>query len=452
MKRGRGRGRSDDRPSSLIPAALGTFGTNALTAVLSLVQVLIVARTLGPAGRGDVVFLITIATITGEIASLGIQEANANLAGSKPELRRSLATNSVIAAFILGLLAAFVIAILVGAFPSVGGGVRRLLLWVTLATLPIFVLKWYLSYLLQADYMFASYNLGWLAGPLTTVVANGLFALLGILTVESAVITWLIGQFLGLMVFVVAVVRRYGFGRPNLALGRTTLIFGIKTTFGRFMSVGNGRADQWFIGAMVGAHKLGIYSIAVAWAESLNYIPGVVTVLQRPDLVRASEQEAAHRAAQVFRRAAMLSVAVAVFLIIAAPFLCVTVFGPKFAGSVIQLRVLALSAIGLALLDLLSNALIAQRRPLLASCGDGAALIVTVVLCIALIPSLAGLGAAIATSVAYTVGGLVMAVIFIRTLHGEPAEFVPRRDDVAWYVRKARWGLGLAAAGQVNRA
>jgi O-antigen/teichoic acid export membrane protein len=435
---------SGARPDSLIASALGTFGTNVATAVLSLTQVLIVARTLGPSGRGTVAFLITITTLTGVIASLGIQEANANLAASHPRLRPSLATNSVIASLVLGIGAALVILGLVGVFPAVGGHVSSVLLDITLATMPMFVLKWYLGFMLQADYLFRLYNLGWLTGPLTTVITNGLFAALGILTVESAVITWLVGQALGLMVFVVAVLRRYGFGRPDLRLGRASLSFGLKTHFGRFMSLGNARADQWFIGAMLGSRQLGIYSIAVAWAETLFYIPGVVVLLQRPDLVRAEPSEAAARAAQVFRRAALISVAAGAALALAAPFLCTTVFGSRFSGSVDQLRVLAISAIGVAMLSLLSNAVIAQRRPLLASCGDGFALVVTLALDIALIPHLAGLGAAIATSVAYTVGGVGMAWIFLRALDGRVLDLVPRWDDFAWYTRKARSGLALA--------
>jgi O-antigen/teichoic acid export membrane protein/O-antigen ligase len=431
------------RPDSLIRAAVGSFGTNVLTAGLSLVQVLIVARVLGPSGRGQVAFLIAVATLTGQLASLGMQEANVNLAGAQPALRRSLATNSLIASLLLGTAGALVVAGLVHVFPAVGGHVPRPLLWITLATLPMFVAKWHLSFLLQADYHFAIYNLCWIAGPLTTVLINAAFAVLGILTVESAIITWLAGQAFGLLILGGGVLRYYGFGRPDRRLAQSCLSFGLKTHVGRFMSLGNARADQWFVGSMVGSHALGIYSVAVAWAETLFYVPGVVVLLQRPDLVRATPTQAAHRAAQIFRRAVVLSVVASVGLIVLAPFLCATMFGPKFAGSTDQLRVLALSGVGIAMVSLLSNAVIAQRRPLHASLGDGAALVVTLALDILLIPHLAGLGASIATALAYTVGGVVMATVFLRTLRGRPSDLVPRVTDVMWYVRKARAGLGL---------
>ena len=54
------------------------------------------------------------------------------------------------------------------------------------------------------------------------------------------------------------------------------------------MGVGNYRADQWIVGSIAGARELGLYSVAVAWAELLFYLPGVISLLQRPDLVRAT--------------------------------------------------------------------------------------------------------------------------------------------------------------------
>ena len=81
------------------------------TAVLSFVNLLIVARTLGPSGRGQLVFLMTVAYLTAQLASLGVQQANATLAGRYPEQRRALATNSVLFAAALGSLAAGVLAL-----------------------------------------------------------------------------------------------------------------------------------------------------------------------------------------------------------------------------------------------------------------------------------------------------------------------------------------------------
>src|SRR6266700_566456 len=124
----------------------------------------------------------------------GVEEANANLAASEPHLRRALATNSVALALLLGTLATGVVAALIELFPAVAGPSSSGLRWLTLGLLPVLILNLYMRWLVRADYAFAVTNIAWLVGPLGNVAVNGLFALLGVLTVGTAVGTWLAGQ------------------------------------------------------------------------------------------------------------------------------------------------------------------------------------------------------------------------------------------------------------------
>ncbi len=422
----------------MLSNALLTYGTNIATSVLSLANVLIVARVLGPQARGQVAFLITVATITGWVAGFSVQEANANLAGSEPRLRSRLATNSILLALGCGILAAFVVEVLVAIFPSVGGPVSRTLLAASLATVPVVVAKTFFQYLLQAEYAFGVTNLAWLSGPLLTATANAILAIGGWITVTTAFVAWICGQWLGILIMVVAAGRRSGFGRADLGLAKRALGFGLKTHPGRLMGVTNYRADQWLVGAISGSRELGLYSVAVAWAELLFYLPGVLTLVQRPDLVRADPEEAGRRASRVFRIAVLLSSLAAIGLIVLAPFLCTVVFGQAFAGSTNQLRVLALGAAGVAAIDLFPNALTAQRLPIRGAGGIAVAFVVMLSLDIALIPSLAGMGAAIATTVAYLAGGGVAALIFVRSLHAKPSDLVPRFAEVPLIWAKLR--------------
>jgi Na+-driven multidrug efflux pump len=55
-----------------------------------------------------------------------------------------------------------------------------------------------------------------------------------------------------------------------------------------------------------------------------------------------------------------------------------------------------------------------------------------------LIPPLGGIGAALASMLAYTAAGLVVTVIFLRTLGGRVGDLAPRASDVAWMVEKVR--------------
>jgi O-antigen/teichoic acid export membrane protein len=417
-------------------AAAGTYAANAGVALLSLVNVLVIARSLGPVGRGEVAFLIAVSMLCGHLVSLSLQEANANLAASEPRLRPGLATNSVLFALVLGAFAAVAVAIGVHFFPALGGPVPHTLLLFALATIPISILKQYLMMLVQADYAFGIANAAWIAGPLTTAIANGVLAMLGVLTVETAFLTWTAGQLFGVSLMCVWIAGHAGFGAPDAALGRQAASFGAKAHVGRLMEVGNYRGDQWMLGAMVGPRELGLYSIAVAWAELLFYLPGVLVLVQRPDLVRATPAEAVRRTLRVCRVGFLLSGAAAAVMLVIAPFLCVGVFGESFRGSVNDLRVLALGAFGIVAFELLRNALTAQRKPMLGSAAVGVAFVLTVALDLLLIPRYGGIGAATATTVAYTVGGIAAGLIFARAMHARLGDLTPRLDDLQWLRQK----------------
>src|SRR3954451_13768924 len=128
-----------------------TYGANMGVAFVSLANVLVVARALGPEGRGTVTFLTTIAMMTSQLGSLGIEEASANLAGKRPHLRGVVAGNALVLAVVLGTLAAGVVALLMGLFPAVGGGTDPLLRWFALATIPVLILQFYLQFIVRAD-------------------------------------------------------------------------------------------------------------------------------------------------------------------------------------------------------------------------------------------------------------------------------------------------------------
>lgn len=430
----------DRRPASLVRAAVSTFGTNAAAVGCALLNVLVIARALGPSGRGEVAFIIVVYVLVVGLASCGIEEANANIGATRGERRGTLLTNSIIAATGLGAVAALLVAALMVAVPGARGGAHLSLLLVVLATLPIGLLQEYLKFLLQSDYRFGSTNAAWVSSPAASLVVNGAFAVAGALTVTTVIVVYVATNALAMLILLIAAARHFGFARPDPGLARETISFGLKVHVSKLMGLGIYRADQWLIGIIAGPYELGLYSIAASLMEVLFYIAGVIVLVQRPRLVRATAADAAEFAARIFRRAVLLSSAAALALFVSAPLLIVTLFGERFRGSVDDLRWLTFAALGVLAVDLFTNAIIAQRRPLLASAGVAVALALTIVLDLLLVPAYGGEGAAIAKSVAYTAGGAVLGATFLRMFHGSPRSLVPRSDDVAWY-----WRTALAA-------
>jgi len=419
------------RQRSFRHAALTTYATSLVMASLSLVNVFITSRVLGPSGRGELVFLTTIAMLTSTLASLGVEEATANIAGIEPGRRRALGGNTVLLSFVFGIAAIGVLAALMAVFPGVAGDSDRLLLWLTLGSIPMLILLFYLQFLVRADYGFAATNAAMLVGPVLNLTVNGLLAALGLITVETAIITWIAAQALATLLLVwYTRTRLAGFGKPDLSLAAESIGFGVQAHTGRVMKAGNYRLDQWLLGAIAGPRELGLYSVAVAWSEALFYLPEALAMVLRPDAVRATPRDAARQTAVVFRMAILATVPIGLVMVVAAPFLCVTLLGDEFHSSVTQLRVLVPGALGMVALKLLANVLTAQRKPMLANAAIAVAFAATIALDLLLIPNHGGLGAAVASTIAYLAGGLAVVWIFVRTLDIRLADLVPRISDI----------------------
>ncbi len=430
------------RSRSFARSAAFTFGTNVTVAALSLFNVLIISRALGPGGRGDVAFLITISLVTASISSLGIHQASANLAGTSPELRPSLATNALLYAMVNGIIAIGVIVVLIALIPSVGGSQSDWLLALALASIPIMIMRNYLGFFVVADYGFAASNASWVTGPIVNVVLNGAMFAAGSLTVASSVCVWVAGQTLGVVILLIYVhARLAGYGRPNIGLAWSSLRFGLKAHIGNVMLMGNYRMDQWLTGSISGSVELGLYSVAVAWAEGLFFLPTSLASVQRPDVVRASKRDAADVAAAVFRAAIVLTIPLAVALYLLAPFLCDTIFGEEFSEASSSLRLLIPGGFGVVALKLLGSALTAQGRPVHESTAIGVSFVATLTLDILLIPRFGGNGAAFASSFAYLLGGAVACVIFVRATDGRLRDLIPRGADIRGLWRGFRAAL-----------
>ncbi len=423
----------------MLSAAAATYGSEVLTATLSLGNALIVARALGATGRGDVAFLTAVAYLASNLATIGVEDAIGNIAGRSPGKRRALTGNAVVLSLVFGFIAIGAFSLLIYLVPSAGAGSPTLLLALAAGSIPMLILQVYLRFFVQGVYHFGAANVALLLPAVVNVVANGTFAAFGALTVATALIVWISGQALATLLLGLYILRRLsGFGRPNAKLARESIAFGAKSHPGQIMMEGNYRMDAWILGAMAGTHELGLYSIAVVWAEACFFLPTALAAVQRPDLVRSERREAGRLAAAVFRIAVAATAGLVVVMIIAAPFLTIVIFGDDFAGAIDDLRVLALGAFGVIAMKQLAGALTAQGFPIRSSVAIAIGFVVALVLDVVLIPMYGGLGAAIASTIAYTTGGIAAAVIFSRTLKTPMTKLIPRPRDIIDFADRIR--------------
>lgn len=406
------------------------FVTQTGASVLALCNAVVMFRVLGAGGRGELAFLTVMANLTTSISLFGIDVAHGNILGQAPERAKHVATNAWVLSALLSITAGTLLVAAFLAIPGIQPNTTWPLIIAALLSVPCMVVALNLRSMAFTEYHFTLANTATAIVPVINLSGNVAFALAGQLSVTVALFTWITGQVMSLVVLAVWVSREIGYARPNLSLMNQAFRFGAKNHLTSTMQLANFRLDQWFVGLIAGNAQLGIYANAVAFAETLFYLPQAVANAQRPDLIRATERDAARQGATGARLAIVVTAIGAVALVVLAPWLMDFFFGKEGAAGAGMLQMLAPGAIGIVLTKVLSITLVSQNRPLATAMPIGVGLVTTIALDLLLIPAHGGFGAAVASTAAYMVAGVLMAAIFLRKFGLPASSLIPRGDDL----------------------
>lgn len=418
------------------PAALDSLASLAASAagfLLSIPASILIARALGPTGKGVVTLTQTIVA-QGIIFSLGVEVALIHAAGRSKSDLRQLAGASLGIASVLGPLGATAgVALLVFGFDDVSDGTVRFWMLMSMTAIPLLLLGGYLQSLLIAT------------GRL--VETAGLSALRSFLTLMAAVVAfaanWGVSGFLALNLAGVAVVAALTVGvsfhagvlPPAGSRGKPIkkhlVTYGLKSHLGTVLHGLNNRLDVFVIGALLAPSALGLYSVAVTAAETLLLVPTFVGTLILQRAAADSPQQATRFTSLATRMtSAVLMVAAVVLALLARP-LIRTMFGPQFIPAVTPLLLLLPGVWALGLWRNLTNDLMGRGFPVYRTTSAGSAAVVTLALDLVLVPRLGIEGAAVASSVAYATAFLVALIPYLH-ITGESwfKVVLPQRSDL----------------------
>jgi O-antigen/teichoic acid export membrane protein len=394
--------------------------------------VLMLARALGPTGRGTIAFITVSALVLARVAGLGVGEATAVLAAKRADRRGPLLANLVLFMLGSGLIAAVLAcAVLLSAEGERPAGIGSTeLLILGAATLVSALVEAGAAFLLGCG------RLRRLA--LITATASWIYPLLlgaiwiaGGLTVARAALAWVVGESVRATLLLRSSVRGVGVARPSLRLLRGSMSFGIRAWVGTLSRFLNFRIDQILMGFLASEAALGIYAVAVNASEALLYLPAATATALLPVAARAGAGERGDQTVRAFRSAAIVTAGAMVLAAALGPLLLPLLFGDAFSPSVEPFLLLLPGAIGFTAIAVFSSGLMASSSPGRSSLGPVVSLVVGVALDLVLIPRFGANGAAGAASCAFLAGGLVALAAYRRHhLFGWRDLVRPRRGDL----------------------
>jgi O-antigen/teichoic acid export membrane protein len=416
-----------------IRSASWLLSSQVLTRVLSFPISIILARTIGAAGKGELTMVQLIATMSAAILNLGMPTAMSYLA-AKGDANERDGIKVGLAVSVAGGALVLAAAVLLG--PEVSRSLFKttsttLVLLGAIAVIPVLLSQILSSMLIGLGRARAAslLNVGVLVFELLAFVA--LWLLHG-LTPTAAVLVWAVGV-IGSAAVAIRISLATHTGNPAHGLAKTfngafKYAAAVWAT-GLFVLLAN-RQDVLLVGYFMDARAVGVYSVAVTFAELAWFIPSSVSGILMPKI--ASEPEgAAALATRVTRILWLVTVATAAAALLVAWPAIPALFGSAFRGAIIPLALILPGIVATAIAGPATAYLTGTGHPFDATKAIGVNFAVNVGANVLLIPRIGIAGAALASTISYSVSCALTLWYFTRRTGAKLSHLlVPRREDI----------------------
>jgi len=392
-------------------AKLASTGAAALAA-------LVVANALGAKGAGTFALVRVIPSVIAAVLGAGVTIANPYLVSSGRYSAQAVTETTVALGLLtgaLGWLGWFLCGTLLHtSFYS--ELTRDAALLVGLA-IPLSILRDYLNSVQQGLQTFKEANLVLFVDDFVS-----LLLVVPLLFAHSSgstliVVAAVAGTAASVVTAAVCLIRRGIWPWPRLHRDITieSIRFGLKGHIGRMANMLTWRLDVLILSALASVEVVGLCAVAHKAAELFRPLSASLSFVLRPLIASLSLSEARARGVFLYRRVFAINLAAVVVLAFAGKPLIIHLFGAEFAAAVPAFQILLIGLAAHGADGVLSGYNVGIGRPEFNTYTALAGLVVTVAGNLLFIPSYGLIGAAIASSAAYTVKAATFTAIFLVT-------------------------------------
>lgn len=399
--------------------SLLTFFTEILTFVFNVSGAVIVARVLGPEGKGIFSLTILIPGLMIAFSGLGMESSNVYFIGSKKYKIQDIVSNSLSVAALTGF--SLIILFWVLSYSSFfknfisSNHISLLHLWIVVIAIPLYLLLSFFKNILRGKGDILKYNILGVLEYVVQLITIILFLLILRGGIGGAVFSYVLTIIFVASIAVILVRRiaRIHFSF-NKKLMKDSLFYGLKVYFANIISYLNYRMDMFFIAMFLVPSAVGIYSISVGIAERLFIIPGALATVLFPKVSSIGGSEANDFTPKIVRHTFFAMVICSLLLIFLAKPLITFVFGSIFSPAVLPLVILLPGIIAFGIGGVLAADLAGRGKPQFAAYSSLACFISNIILNIVLIPRFGISGSALASAISYWVDTLVILIAFLK--------------------------------------
>jgi O-antigen/teichoic acid export membrane protein len=404
--------------SDFVRHVAGTLTNRLLLLGIGIITSVMVARILGPEGRGAYAVAMGIGAMGVQACNLGLHASNTYTVARKPELLSTLVMNSIAVGIGLGGFAAAAIGTFFTLWPNLAP-LQGLFLWLSLCWIPLGLCYLFTTNLLLGIQKVKAYNRVELAAKIFSVVLIGIVIWSRFVTAEIVFVAGLLALGLSL-VWTFQILHRHGvrLTRPSFSLFTGNLGYSIRGYVAAFFSFVALRLDLLLIQYLLDVEQAGYYSVAVSLTDVLYMLPVTVGTILFPKLSGMSEDaERWKYSKKVVGIVAVLMTGIAIIALYGARPLIIMLYGLAFEPATAAFIWLLPGIVLLSVSSLLMNYLASMGMPTVVMYSAGLAALANLALNLTLIPMWGVVGASVSMTVSAGIM-LSVAIAYIALGHG----------------------------------
>jgi O-antigen/teichoic acid export membrane protein len=417
---------------SFLTRTLGTLGSQGLLILLGFLNSAIVANLLGAEGQGTFAFLLLVPTLLVMVSNFGIGIADVYFTGSRRYPVSVLAVQSIIFAGVIGSAVIVGFFAVTQFFPIRDSQLLKMVIWV----IPFSLSTLFLGNLFQGLNQIRDYNLTTLIPKLTLFLLIVVALVLLKTQIKGVAVAYLAAEIFAAILLLILFYRKVLAGNSELRLNLTALKdmlhFGVQGFVGNIFNFLNYRLDMFIILFFLDQKALGFYSISVLFSEKIWLVPNSISIVLFPHVAANSQKQ--EITPFICRTSVWLTFILALALFFVADSIIRMLFIEEFVASVLPLKILLPGIISLGIMKILSADLAGRGKPILLTITSVATVITNFGANWLLIPRFGIAGAALASTLSYTISA-GMSIIFYQRVSGNKISelFLPTSADFHFY-------------------
>lgn len=406
--------------------------------VLGIITSIIIARVLGPQGKGIYSLAILLPSLLVMFGNFGISQASVFYIGKKKYSPGEILANNIILSFLLGIIS-FLIGLIIILFfsNSLFPEIKKIYLFLALFLVPLQFFLNFVNYILLGLQRIKEFNFISILRSFIFLIFLLLFLLLFNLDIKAVIVANILSCFIGIIILYYLAKKIIGNFHLhfNKSYYKDAFRYGTKVYLGNIIGSLHYRLDIFLINIFLNPIAVGFYSIATALSEKIWLISQSAGTILFPRVSSEKDESRLKKFTPIVCRNVLFITAIgAIFLFVLGHWIITLLYSMRFLESILPFHILLIGSVTMSGWRVLANDLYGRGKPELNIYISLVSVVLNIILNILWIPKFGIAGAAWATSISYTFAFIIIVIVYIMISGNSILNIILiQKSDIALY-------------------